>query len=113
MPRTFGETKDCAGCRFWSEMIAMANDDRGLQAMCLSSDGPLARKYTVGVQTCTEWKSGHLGAIDQPPDYGEETREQYDMEATKVYSNGQRMFTDGGTMLDEHGNRSIFDDLDE
>lgn len=31
----------------------------------------------------------------------------------KTYPNGQRMFSDDGTMLDESGNRSIFDDLDE
>ena len=31
----------------------------------------------------------------------------------KKHPNGQRMFTVDGTMLDEHGNRSIFDDVDE
>jgi hypothetical protein len=29
------------------------------------------------------------------------------------YGNGQRVFADDGTMLDEKGNRSIFDDVDE
>lgn len=31
----------------------------------------------------------------------------------KQYPNGQRMFTPGGMMLDDKGNRSIFDDVDE
>jgi hypothetical protein len=31
----------------------------------------------------------------------------------RKYPNGQSMFADDGTMLDEHGNRSIFDDVDE
>jgi hypothetical protein len=29
------------------------------------------------------------------------------------YNNGKPMFSSDGTMLDEHGNRSIFDDVDE
>jgi hypothetical protein len=31
----------------------------------------------------------------------------------KKHPNGQPMFNADGTMLDEHGNRSIFDDVDE
>jgi hypothetical protein len=29
------------------------------------------------------------------------------------YPNGQRKWSDDGTLLDERGNRSIFDDVDE
>jgi hypothetical protein len=32
---------------------------------------------------------------------------------TRTHDNGARMFSDDGTMLDDAGNRSIFDDLDE
>jgi len=84
MSRTYGETRNCAGCRFWSEMIAQCHGGGPVQAMCLSDDGPLAGKYTSGRQTCSAWKSGHLGAIDDPPNYGEETRAAYEAEeATK------------------------------
>ena len=31
----------------------------------------------------------------------------------KTYANGNPMFAPDGTMLDEHGNRSIFDDVDK
>ncbi len=31
----------------------------------------------------------------------------------RKYENGQSMFSADGTMLDEQGNRSIFDDVDE
>ena len=30
-----------------------------------------------------------------------------------TYANGNPMFAPDGMMLDEHGNRSIFDDIDE
>lgn len=30
-----------------------------------------------------------------------------------TYANGQRQFSDDGTMLNERGDRSIFDDVDE
>ena len=73
--RTYGDTKDCKGCRFWSEMMA---EVRGgvLRAMCLG-DGLFKMKYTAERQTCDAWKSGHFGAIDEPPDYGKETRAAY------------------------------------
>ena len=37
-----------------------------------------------------------------------EEQERFDA----VYSNGQKMFAKDGTMLDENGNRSIFDDVE-
>lgn len=77
--RTYGQTKDCAGCRFWSEMVAKCKGGGPVLAMCLS-DGPLASKYTPRWQTCTAWKSGHYGAVDDPPNYGAETGPLYEAE---------------------------------
>lgn len=51
-----------------------------VEAMCLSADGPHASKYTYNSVTCEAWKSGHHGAVDEPPNYGEETRALYDEE---------------------------------
>lgn len=42
----------------------------------------------------------------------EAKRELYRIEG-KRYSNGQRMYSDDGTMLNKRGTRSIFDDVDE
>lgn len=114
MARTLGKTRDCNGCRFWSEMIAQAVGGRPVEAMCLSPDGPLKSTYTAGRQTCAGWKSGHHGAVDDPPNYGEEVRPLYEREAEAKYPNGAPMWNaDGSMMLDENGNRSIFDDIDD
>lgn len=78
--RTYGETKNCAGCRFWSEMIAQSIGGGPVEAMCLADDGPLAGKYVTARRTCPAWKSGHFGAVDAPPNYGEETRPLYEAE---------------------------------
>lgn len=64
--RTYGDTKDCKGCRYWSEMIAMSNGP-AVQAMCLApGDAPKRVKYTFGRDTCIAWKSGFDGAVDDP-----------------------------------------------
>ncbi len=65
--RTFGETKDCRGCRWRSEMLAQAGGSagRGLQAMCLNPASPMSLKYTYGWQSCDVWASGELGAVDE------------------------------------------------
>jgi hypothetical protein len=78
--RTSGETKNCGGCRFWSEMIAQSIGGSAVEAMCLADGGPVQGKYMVANQKCAAWKSGHLGAIDDPPNYGEETRAAYEAE---------------------------------
>ena len=75
--RTYGQTKRCEGCRFWSEMIAQVLGGRQLEALCLSESGPCAGKYVMARMTCPDWKSGHLGAVDEPPDYGEDVRAAY------------------------------------
>ena len=77
MDRTYGATKNCAGCRFWSEMIAKSHGGGPVEAMCLVDAGPFAGKYVTGRQRCEAWKPGHYGAVDDPPNYGEETCELY------------------------------------
>lgn len=77
MSRTYGETKNCAGCRYWSEMIAQSCGGGPVKAMCLSGDGKFKGKYVSGRQTCDKWASGHHGAVDEPPNYSEESRKLY------------------------------------
>lgn len=77
MPRTMGQTKDCGGCRYWSEMVARSIGGGPVEALCLCDGGPLQGKYTTERRTCSAWASGHLGAWDDPPNYGEETRAAY------------------------------------
>ncbi len=77
MSRTYGETRNCAGCRFWSEMLAQCRGGGPVEAMCLVDDGPFSSKYVTARQKCDKWKSGHYGAVDDPPNYGEETRALY------------------------------------
>jgi hypothetical protein len=73
MARTFGETQDCAGCRYWSEMCAQVIGSGPVEALCLGP-GEYAGKYVTARMTCDAWKCGHLGAVDSPPDYGEAVR---------------------------------------
>jgi hypothetical protein len=77
MNRTYGETHNCAGCRFWSEMVAMSHGGGVVQALCLAEKGPYSGKYVTGRATCELWKSGHFGAVDDPPNYGEDVRAAY------------------------------------
>lgn len=65
--RSYGETRDCKGCRFWSEMIAQSVGGGPVQAMCLASKpAQLSGQYTSARQKCDAWASGHYGAIDEP-----------------------------------------------
>ena len=77
--RTLGISRDCAGCRFWSEMVATSKAEEvgHVKYLCLSATGPLAGSYVAATQTCRGWASGHHGAIDAPPRYGEEARALY------------------------------------
>jgi hypothetical protein len=77
--RTYGATRNCKGCRYWSEMLAQSFGN-GVQAMCLAPDGVASGKYMNAGATCDSWKSGHHGAVDDPPNYGEETRALYQKE---------------------------------
>ena len=63
--RTDGETRNCKGCRYWSEMIARAHGGP-VEAMCLGPMSPARGKYMAGHRTCADWASGHLGAVDEP-----------------------------------------------
>lgn len=64
--RTWGETQNCKGCRNWSEMLARADGGGPVQAICLSSESPNNGKWLTGSQTCVNWQSGELGAVDDP-----------------------------------------------
>lgn len=64
--RTAGATRDCNGCRFWSEVVAQAVGGRPVEALCLSRTGPRAGKYTAGADACEAWKPGHHGPVDEP-----------------------------------------------
>ena len=61
-------------------MIAQAIGGEPIEALCLALGGPLESTYTTGAMTCNGWKSGHLGAVDDPPNYGEWTRARYQKE---------------------------------
>lgn len=83
--RSYGETKNCKGCRYWSEMIARAGGGFPLSAMCLAADGPNSGQYSTANQTCEKWKSGELGAIDEPGT--EWTDQSYDDALKELLSN--------------------------
>lgn len=61
-------------------MCARADGGGPVQALCLVGIGTHKGKYTSGRMSCESWKSGHFGAIDEPPDYGEEVRRAYESE---------------------------------
>jgi hypothetical protein len=84
-----------------------------LRAMCLGAGGPKHSTYTGELETCDAWKSGHHGAIDEPPDFGQIARVHYAEDALMKHPNGAPMFAPDGMMLDENGNRSVFDDVDQ
>ena len=71
---------ECQTCRFWSEMLAQSIGCGPVEAVCLSQTGPRHGKYTTGRMTCSEWKSGHHGAVDAPPNYGEFAVAAYEAE---------------------------------
>lgn len=65
--RSWGTTKNCHGCRYWSEMFAEVIGGGPLMAMCLHEEGAkYAGKMTTQRQTCEGWEEGSLGAVDSP-----------------------------------------------
>lgn len=76
--RTWGQTRNCKGCRFWSELIAQAipEHNHAIQALCLNSKSFKNGEYTFEQNTCSHWMSGHHGAIDTPG-ASDEIRELY------------------------------------
>jgi hypothetical protein len=61
-------------------MIAKSEGGGPVTALCLAPQGPIRGHYTVHYQTCKGWRSGHHGAVDNPPDWGAETRALYEAE---------------------------------
>lgn len=104
--------RNCGGCRYWSEMIAQSIGGRSVEALCLNSAGPCSGKYVVETQTCDGFARNTFGAVDDPPDYGEEVRAAYAEQAALKHSNGKPKYAPDGTMLNDDGTRSIFDDVD-
>ena len=56
----------CETCRFWSELIASAIPGKGIEAMCLSKDGPNKNLMTKESDHCQSWADSSYGAIDDP-----------------------------------------------
>ena len=75
---------NCGNCRFWSEMVAQSIGGGPMEALCLSETGPKASKYTTGRMSCEMWKSNHYGAVDSPPNYGEDARAAYEAEESEA-----------------------------
>ena len=64
--RTYGKTRDCKGCRFWSEQNARVEGNKPLMALCLNRDSKYAYLFRAGNDWCHEWADGAGGAIDDP-----------------------------------------------
>jgi hypothetical protein len=92
-------------------MIARSIGGRDVEALCLNAAGPCSGKYMVATQTCKGFAYDTAGKVDDPPNYGEEVLPIYAEQAAAKYPNGQPKYAPDGTMLDDKGNRSIFDDL--
>ncbi len=57
----------CAGCRYWSEMLAQAIGGGPLQAMCIApAPAEFRLNYTTRRMKCSAWAAGPQGAIDDP-----------------------------------------------
>lgn len=110
MTRALG--RNCGGCRYWSEMIARAIGGADVEAYCLGPGSPYRGHYTKGRQTCEAFAKNSHGAVDDPH-RGPDAVAEYEREANTIYPNGNPVFSKDGTMLDERGNRSVFDDIDE
>ena len=59
-------------------MVAQSIGCGPVEALCLAKNGPRQGEYTTESATCSGWKIGDLGAIDDPPNYGEFTRAAYE-----------------------------------
>ena len=66
--------KLCKDCRYWSEMIAMAIDARGVVAYCLAPENRESgdENYKKGNDSCDNFLAGRgeLGAVDEPQYWG-------------------------------------------
>ncbi len=64
--RSWGGTRNCKGCRYWSEMVAQSIGGGPVQAMCLNQASPNRAKFTGPTRVCDQWAEGSLGAVDDP-----------------------------------------------
>ena len=60
----------CKSCKYWSELIAKAQGDF-VRALCLG-EGSFKGQYMSEFDGCRAWKENLYGAVDLPPNYGEE-----------------------------------------
>jgi hypothetical protein len=75
--------KDCGNCRYWSQMVAQSIGCGPIEALCLSPDSSWHSKYVRGTFLCVHWASDHHGKVDDPPNYGEQSRAAYEAEEQK------------------------------
>lgn len=101
-------------------MIARAgggttNPDGKVEALCLAPYGsPYKSRYTTKNITCDSFAKNSHGRIDDMATPGQPAPwELYLRDSRLMHPNGAPMFSADGTMLDDKGNRSIFDDVDE
>jgi len=59
-------TRNCGGCKFWSEMLAQWTGGGPIEAMCLAPAGKYRGEYTIAGTTCDRWESSKFGVIDDP-----------------------------------------------
>lgn len=58
--------RTCETCRYWSDMLAMAQGGGPVRAVCLSAMSPMAGQWMAGAQTCKDWETSFYGVIDEP-----------------------------------------------
>ena len=101
--RSYGESKDCKGCRFWSEMMAGTDPYTGaLRAVCLSMSSVQAGKWTIGsndrlskiAMLIEKLPIKNVDAIDAPAecvDKAPEDRHKYDLAGILATSDGMEI----------------------
>ncbi len=60
------KSKNCGGCRFWSEMCAQSLGCGPIEALCLSDNSPSCGKFVTETHKCDAWKDSLGYAIDAP-----------------------------------------------
>lgn len=103
-------TRTCGGCRHWSEMLAQSIGGASVEALCLAENGPCSGKYMVATQTCPAFALNVCGAVDDPPNYGEEPRRCYQILASAKHTSGTPLFSPDGFALDAEGKTLPFEE---
>ena len=62
----------CVTCRFWSQMVAQAEGDGVLKAVCLNERSQNFGRYLEGQDSCDAWGFSSDGAVDAPWNRNEE-----------------------------------------